>query len=71
MLLNRYGFGTGKCRCMTECRNGDNDYEWTVGEDLDAEREVVSGPVLCFPSCLQTYLEGRMIHADIEMGHTE
>ena len=41
-----------------------------VGDDLDAEEELVTGPVLCFPKCLQTYLEGKMIEADIAMGHT-
>ena len=70
VLLNRYMYGTGRCRGATESLNDDGDYEWEVGADLDAEAEVVSGPVLCFPGCVQTFLEGKMIEADIKMGHT-
>lgn len=69
--LNRIAFGTGRCRCASEFHNDDGDYIWEVGDDLDAQEEVVTGPVLCFPDCLQTYLEGRMVEADIRMGHTK
>ena len=70
VLLNRFGYGTGLCRGMTEIRV-DGEYHWEVGDDLDAQEEVATGRLLCFPHCLQTYLEGKMIEADIEMGHTE
>lgn len=68
VLLNRFGFGSGKVRGMCEMLNEDDDCEWDVGEDLDVEAEVVSGPVLCFPRCLQTFIEGKMIEAEIELG---
>lgn len=68
VLLNRYGYGTGNCRGMTEVHNSDDEYHWDVGNDLDAQEEVVTGTLLCFPECLRTYLE--MIAADIRMGHT-
>lgn len=71
VLLNRYGYGTGRCRGMSEVYNQDGEYYWEVGDDLDAEQESVTGALLCFPECLKTYIEGKMIEADIKMGHTE
>lgn len=70
VLLNRYGYGSGRARGMTEGRNSRGEYLWEVGDDLDAEDELVTGPLLCFPSCLQQYLEGKMVEADIATGHT-
>lgn len=71
MLLNRIAYGTGRCRGCSEFQDGDGVYRWEVGDDLDIEEEVVTGPVLCFPTCLVHWLEGKMIEADIAMGHTE
>lgn len=67
VLLNRFGYGSGKCRGMTEVQV-DGVCVWEVGDDLDAEQEVVSGWLLCFPGCLQMFLEGKMLQAEIDMG---
>lgn len=71
VLLNRYGYGTGRCRGMSEAHSSEDEYHWDVGDNLDEVEEVVTGVLLCFPGCLQTFLEGKMIEADIRMGHTE
>jgi len=70
VLLNRIAYGTGSCRGCTEFRNDDGECVWEVSDDLDIEEEVVSGPVVCFPACLQVFLEWKMVEADIAMGHT-
>lgn len=71
VLLNRYGIGTGDCRGMCEILDPRGQYFWDVGEDLDATPEVASGAVLCFPACLNLYIEGKMVAADIAIGHTK
>ena len=71
VLLNRFCYGTGKCRGACEVQAEDGDCVWEVGDDLDAEKEIVSGALVCFPDCMRLYIEGKMIEADIHMGHTE
>ncbi len=69
--LNRVGYGTGRCRGYSAFLDESGDCQWDVGDELDAEPETVSGPVLCFPGCLNLFIEGRMIQADIAKGHTK
>lgn len=69
LILNRVCYGTGRCRASSEFRNTDGAYLWDM--DNQPDDELVSGPLLCFPGCVQIFIEGRMLEADIKMGHTE
>ncbi len=63
VLLNRYGVGTGSKRCLSEIVT-DGEYLWEVDEDTgDVE---AGGALLCWPQCLHSWIEGKMIQVDAE-----
>ena len=66
VVLNRFVVGSGASYSATSVLT-DDDYVWETSAEGD-EKDSVSGYLLCFPSCLQTFIEGRMLEADIESG---
>ena len=70
VVLNRAVFGSGNSYAMSEFQNDRQECAWSHAHENEDGEPVASGPALCFPSCLTTFIEGRMIEADIEMGHT-
>lgn len=71
VILNRAVFGSGHGREMAEYCNEDGECAWVLSQEGKPDDDVASGPILCFPSCLCLYLEGRMIGIDIHFGHTK
>lgn len=58
ILLNRFGLGTGKARCMTQLENEDGDYLW------DQHRDIATGAVLHWPDCAFQFVEAKMVAVD-------
>ena len=73
VLLNRYGLGTGRSRGLTEVQNSDCEYLWDVGEFGEGvgDDQAVTGALVCFPGCLTTYLEAKMVAVDFEVDQRE
>lgn len=69
--LNRVLIGSGKSYVMSEFVDADEgDYRWNqADEDDEDDEDFASYVALCFPSCLQFYIEGRMLEADIVTGN--
>lgn len=65
LLLNRYGVGSGRARCMSQANNGEGDYVWKQGDDGEGEDDMASGRLLCWPQCAATWVEWKMAEADI------
>jgi len=66
VILNRFLVGTGRGRCMSEVHNSDDEYLWMPGDETDSD-DYVTGTLLCFPVCLTTWLEGKMVSVDFEL----
>lgn len=62
VLLNRYGVGTSKSRCLTEVRL-DGEYQWEMAEG-HTEDQAASGALLCLDKCLVMWLQAKMAEAD-------
>lgn len=60
VLLNRYGIGTGHKSALVSIEP-DGQYIWDV-ENVD--QECVSAVTLCYPTCLLTWIEGKMVEVD-------
>lgn len=61
ILLNRYVLGTGEYMARHEVHE-QGRYLW--GDD--GEDWLVTAKTCCFPDCLVTFLEGKMIQTDYE-----
>ena len=66
VVLNRVCFGSGKAYAQVEFRNDDDEYVWSQEGFDGSDQNALSGKVACFPLCLQSFIEGRMLEAEIE-----
>ena len=63
LILNRYAFGTGRMRVMSEVLAGD-EYVWHQDEVED--EEACSGWLLHWPNCARDWIDAKMVEADAE-----
>lgn len=65
IILNRYVIGTGRgCRNMVEAVNEDDECAWAITDN--AEDDIASGPLLCWPTCAMHWIDGKMLEAVVE-----
>lgn len=60
VLLNRYGVGANKRNALVSVKPGETNI-WDVSDEKNA---FATGALLCYPACLLTWIEGKLIEIE-------
>ena len=66
ILLNRYGVGNDRGHVLVEGLNEDGDYDWSPKGENGTDSDIATGAILCWPTCVLTWIEGKMIASEVE-----